>query len=87
MSDSGPNHTDRQHYTVSPQTRKNLQRQQTRFWRRAQRRRISPRRYWTRNQRVRPRSLIQGELITHRRMFGVSHKHVQPGQSPAEGGQ
>ena len=41
-------------------------------------------RAWMRRLRTRSRSLIRGDLIAHRRMFGVSNKHVQPGEVPTE---
>ncbi len=71
-------------YSVSTTVRDLLQRRRPLFWRRAQRQLGSPRRYWLRAQRAYCRNLIRGDLVTHRRMFGVSHKHVQPGQTPAE---
>lgn len=70
-------------YHVSQNVRERLLREQTRNWRRAQRDFGSPRRYWVRHQRAYCRNIIRGgELVTHRRQFGISHKSVQSGQSP-----
>lgn len=71
-------------YTVSTTVRDLLQRRRPQSWWKAQRSIESPRRYWLRAQRAYCRNLIRGDLVAHRRMFGVSHKHVQPGQTPAE---
>lgn len=85
MSDKGPRHDDKTRtYRVSQNVRERLLREQTRNWRRAQRDTGAPRRYWVRHQRAYCRDLIRGELVTHRRRFAVSHKSVQPGQSPAD---
>ena len=52
-------------------------------WWRMQNPRVSQRRYWVRSQRAYNNDLIRdGYLVAHRRMFGVSHKSVQPGQVP-----
>ena len=38
-----------------------------------------------RSMRAQERNSIRGGfLVPHRRMFGVSHKHVQPGAAPVE---
>jgi hypothetical protein len=86
MSDQGPRAEKKQEaeYNVSADVRQLLLRKQNRNWRRAQRQAGSPRRYWVRSQRAYCRNLIRGDLVAHRRMFGVSHKHVQPGQVPPE---
>ncbi len=85
MSDHARRHEEStRSYHVSQNVRAIFLREQTRNWRRADRFLGSPRRYWVTHQRAYCRSLIRGDLVTHRRMFGVSHKHVQPGQAPAE---
>lgn len=71
-------------YSISTTVRDLLQRRRPQFWRQNQRLLGSPRRYWLRAQRAYCRNLIRGDLVAHRRMFGVSHKHVQPGQTPPE---
>ncbi|GAB4573894.1 MAG: hypothetical protein Kow0077_17770 [Anaerolineae bacterium] len=87
MTEKGPRHDDKARtFRVSQDVRARLLREQTRHWRRAQRGMTSPRRYWVRQQRAFSRNLIRGDLVAHRRMFGISHKHVQPGQTPAEQG-
>ncbi|MBN2471424.1 MAG: hypothetical protein JXN59_11925 [Anaerolineae bacterium] len=85
MADHGPHKDDKTRtYRVSQNVRERLLQEQTRNWRRAQRDFGSPRRYRVRNQRVYGRSLIRGDLVTHRRQFGISHKSVQPGQSAVQ---
>lgn len=81
----GPHKDDKTRtYRISQDVRARLLQEQTRNWRRAQRDFGSPRRYWVRHQRVYGRSLIRGDLVTHRRQFGVSHKSVQPGHSAVQ---
>ncbi len=71
-------------YRVSPFVRTLFMRGRSRiYWQRMQQPGIAPQRYWVRSQRAYVHNLIRGELVTHRRMFGVSHKHVQHGQTPA----
>lgn len=71
-------------YHVAPHLRTQFMRRQGRLARLMERHNPRFNRGWMRNLRARSRSLIRGDLITHRRMFGVSHKHVQPGEVPAE---
>jgi len=70
--------------TISPRLRAKLARQQTRYWRRMAQRHPQEQRYFVRNVRALARNPIRGQLVTHRRMFGVSHKSVQPGQKMEE---
>ncbi len=72
-------------YRIAPTLRAHFDRRQSHLAMLGRRARLQQRRYWTRV-RERRRNLIHGALITHRRMFGVSHKHVQPGEVPAEKG-
>ena len=71
-------------YRVAPHLRTQLNRRQHRLAQLMERHNPRFNRAWTRGLRARSRSLIRGDLITHRRMFGVSNKHVQPGEVPAE---
>lgn len=72
-------------YKVSREVQEKLRQKQTQYWKELQRQRpFRQRYYWLRNLRTRCRSLIRGDLVAHRRMFGVSHKHVQPGESHSE---
>ena len=69
---------------ISERLQANWRKQQTRFWRQ-QRRFMSRGRYWVRCQRAfQRRDLLRGQLVAHRRMFGVSHKSVQPGEIRSE---
>lgn len=79
-----PKAAQEQPYTVSPQVREQLKKKQKRARQREAARVVSPR-YWRGRFRALRRSMIRnGMLITHRRMFGVSHKSVQPGQKPVQ---
>jgi hypothetical protein len=86
MSDKAPRTTpvSKQPFTVSAQVRSKLNRKQTRYWRQMQQNHLLERRYWVQMLRARQRSPIRGFLVAHRRMFGVSHKSVQPGQVQAD---
>lgn len=86
MSEKGPRAdvTPTRPYEITQTVYDMLRERQTRNWRRAQRHLSAPRRYWLRNQRAFCRNLIRSDLVAHRRMFGVSHKHVQPGQTSAQ---
>lgn len=67
-------------YRVSPNVRRQFS--PSRFPRRMRmqyHRIVSPRRYLANHQRAYSRNLIRGDLVAHRRMFGVSHKSVQSG--------
>ncbi len=82
MSDNAPRtDSSERPYTVSAPARARLTKRQTRHWRQLQGpRQPSERRYWVLSLRARQRNPIRGYLVTHRRMFGVSHKSVQPGE-------
>jgi hypothetical protein len=71
-------------YHVAPHLRTQFNRRQGRLAQLMDRHNPRLSRAWLHSLRARSRSLIRGDLITHRRMFGVSHKHVQPGEVPAE---
>ena len=72
-------------YRISQEVQAKLRQKQTRYWKELQRQRpLRQSYYWLRNLRTRCRNLIRGDLVAHRRMFGVSHKHVQAGASPPE---
>ncbi|MFC1960646.1 hypothetical protein ACFLYO_08040 [Chloroflexota bacterium] len=75
---------ERSTYRVSPRVQHNFDGQKHRYaWRRMQSPRMTQRRYWTHSQRAYNNDLIRGgHLVAHRRMFGVSHKSVQVGQTP-----
>ncbi len=67
-------------YEVSPQARAFLGRARRRLLSEAAARTA----HWRERIQTQRRSLIRGLLVTHRRMFGISHKHVQANQRAAE---
>lgn len=89
MSDKTPrpngNGSPQRPYRISAMLREKLGKQKKRYWNHIQRLRSVRRNYWLQTH-SRLRDPIRGMLVTHRRMFGVSHKSVQPGQSPLERG-
>lgn len=75
---------ERKEYRVSSQVQQQFDGLKHRYaWRRMQAPRMTQRRYWVNSQRAYTNDLIRdGMLVAHRRMFGVSHKSVQAGQTP-----
>lgn len=72
-------------YRLSPRLLNQRRRRQRRYQRLVSQQQSARkrRRYFVNSQRAYCRDLIQGELVAHRRQFGVSHKSVQPGEGGA----